>query len=208
VPSFDSMIAFAVASLALLVIPGPAVLYVINRSIADGRSIALAGVAGLELGNFVHVIAATIGLSALIAASATAFGVVKWIGAGYLIYIGIRTIIRKPAAFSQEQKSLSRRRSFTQGIIVNTFNPKVALFFLSFLPQFIDEKSGSAALQSLILGSLFVAIGLCTDGMYAFLASALRTTLLRGKSLPFIQRYVAGSVFVLLGVVASTARRS
>jgi threonine/homoserine/homoserine lactone efflux protein len=202
------MIAFAVASLALLVIPGPAVLYVINRSIADGRSIALAGVAGLELGNFVHVVAATIGLSALIAASATAFGVVKWIGAGYLIYIGIRTIIRKPAAFSQEQKSLSRRRSFTQGIIVNTFNPKVALFFLSFLPQFIDEKIGSAALQSLILGSLFVAIGLCTDGMYAILASALRTTLLRGKSLPFIQRYVAGSVFILLGAVASTARRS
>jgi threonine/homoserine/homoserine lactone efflux protein len=202
------MIAFAVASLALLVIPGPAVLYVINRSIADGRSIALAGVAGLELGNFVHVIAATIGLSALIAASATAFGVVKWIGAGYLVYIGIRTILRKPAAFSQEQKSLSRRKSFTQGIIVNTFNPKVALFFLSFLPQFIDEKIGSAALQSLILGSLFVAIGLCTDGMYAILASALRATLLRGKSLPFIQRYVAGSVFILLGAVASTARRS
>jgi threonine/homoserine/homoserine lactone efflux protein len=202
------MIAFAIASLALLVIPGPAVLYVINRSISDGRSIALAGVAGLELGNFVHVIAATIGLSALIAASATAFGVVKWIGAGYLIFIGIRTIARKPASFSQEQKSLSRRKSFTQGIIVNTFNPKVALFFLSFLPQFIDEKSGSAALQSLILGSLFVAIGLCTDGMYAFLASALRTTLLRGKSLPFVQRYVAGSVFIALGLIASTTRRA
>jgi threonine/homoserine/homoserine lactone efflux protein len=202
------MIAFAIASLALLVIPGPAVLYVINRSISDGRSIALAGVAGLELGNFVHVIAATIGLSALIAASATAFGVVKWIGAGYLIFIGIRTITRKPASFSQEQKSLSRRKSFTQGIIVNTFNPKVALFFLSFLPQFIDEKSGSAALQSLILGSLFVAIGLCTDGMYAFLASALRTTLLRGKSLPFVQRYVAGTVFIALGLIASTTRRA
>ena len=202
------MIAFAIASLALLVIPGPAVLYVINRSISDGRSIALAGVAGLELGNFVHVIAATIGLSALIAASATAFGIVKWIGAGYLIFIGIRTITRKPASFSQEQKSLTRRKSFTQGIIVNTFNPKVALFFLSFLPQFIDEKSGSAALQSLILGSLFVAIGLCTDGMYAFLASALRTTLLRGKSLPFVQRYVAGSVFIALGFIASTTRRA
>ena len=202
------MVAFAIASLALLVIPGPAVLYVINRSISDGRSIALAGVAGLELGNFVHVIAATIGLSALIAASATAFGIVKWIGAGYLIFIGIRTITRKPASFSQEQKSLTRRKSFTQGIIVNTFNPKVALFFLSFLPQFIDEKSGSAALQSLILGSLFVAIGLCTDGMYAFLASALRTTLLRGKSLPFVQRYVAGSVFIALGFIASTTRRA
>jgi len=207
-PAFDSIVAFAIASLALLVIPGPAVLYVINRSISDGRSIALAGVAGLELGNFVHVIAATIGLSALIAASATAFGIVKWIGAGYLIFIGIRTISRKPASFSQEQKSLSRRKSFTQGIIVNTFNPKVALFFLSFLPQFIDEKSGSAALQSLILGSLFVAIGLCTDGMYAFLASALRTTLLRGKSLPFVQRYVAGSVFIALGLIASTTRRA
>jgi len=199
VPSFDSMIAFAIASLALLVIPGPAVLYVINRSISDGRSIALAGVAGLEIGNFVHVVAATIGLSAVIAASATAFGIVKWIGAGYLVFIGLRTLIRKPQAMEAQTSSLSR---------VNTFNPKVALFFLSFLPQFIDEKSGSAALQSLILGTLFVAIGLCTDGLYAILASALRTTLLRGKSLPFIQRYVAGTVFVLLGVVASTAHRS
>ena len=183
-------------------------LYVINRSIADGRSTALAAVAGLEIGNFVHVVAATLGLSAVIAASATAFGVVKWIGAGYLVFIGLRTLARKPLAIEAHTSSLSRRKSFTQGIIVNTFNPKVALFFLSFLPQFIDEKSGSAALQSLILGSLFVAIGLCTDGLYALLASALRTTLLRGKSLPFIQRYVAGTVFVLLGIVASTARRS
>lgn len=202
------MIAFAIASLALLVIPGPAVLYVINRSIADGRSIALAGVAGLELGNFVHVIAATIGLSAVIAASATAFGIVKWIGAGYLIFIGLRTLIKKPQAMEAQSTSLTRGKSFTQGIIVNTFNPKVALFFLSFLPQFIDEKLGSAALQSLILGSMFVAIGLCTDGMYAILASALRTTLLRGKSLPFVQRYVAGSVFIALGLIASTTRRA
>ena len=202
------MIAFAIASLALLVIPGPAVLYVINRSISDGRSTALAAVAGLEIGNFMHVVAATVGLSAVIAASATAFGVVKWIGAGYLIYIGLRTLSRKPASFSQEQKSLSRRKSFTQGIVVNTFNPKVALFFLSFLPQFIDTEKGSAALQSLILGSLFVVIGLCTDGLYAFLASALRSTLLRGKSLPFVQRYVAGSVFVLLGVIAASTKRT
>lgn len=202
------MIAFAIASLALLVIPGPAVLYVINRSIADGRSTALAAVAGLEIGNFMHVIAATVGLSAVIATSATAFSVVKWFGAGYLIYIGIRTLSRKPVSFSQEQKSLSRRKSFTQGIIVNTFNPKVALFFLSFLPQFINERSGSAALQSLILGSMFVAIGLCTDGLYALVASALRSTLLRGKSLPFVQRYVAGSVFIALGLIASTTRRA
>ena len=202
------MIAFAIASLALLVIPGPAVLYVINRSISDGRSTALAAVAGLEIGNFMHVVAATLGLSAVIAASATAFGVVKWIGAGYLIYTGIRTLSRKPAAFNEEQKTLTRRKSFTQGIVVNTFNPKVALFFLSFLPQFIDTEKGSTALQSLVLGSIFVLLGLCSDGLYAILASALRGPLLRGKSLPIVQRYVAGSVFVLLGVVAATARRN
>jgi threonine/homoserine/homoserine lactone efflux protein len=207
-PTLDSIVAFAIASLALLVIPGPAVLYVINRSISDGRSTALAAVAGLEIGNFMHVVAATLGLSAVIAASAAAFGVVKWIGAGYLIYTGIRTLSRKPATFNQEQKSLSRRKSFTQGIVVNTFNPKVALFFLSFLPQFIDTEKGSTALQSLVLGSIFVLLGLCSDGLYAILASALRGPLLRGKSLPIVQRYVAGSVFVLLGVVAATARRN
>ncbi len=207
-PSFDSIIAFAIASLALLVIPGPAVLYVINRSIADGRSTALAAVAGLEIGNFVHVIAATLGLSAVIAASATAFGIVKWIGAGYLVIIGLRTLSRKPQAMEVQTSSLSRGKSFTQGIIVNTFNPKVALFFLSFLPQFIETEKGSTAVQSLILGSIFVLLGMCSDGLYAILASALRGPLLRGKSLPFVQRYVAGSVFVLLGVIAASTKRS
>lgn len=207
-PNLDAIVAFAIASLALLIIPGPAVLYVINRSISDGRSTALAAVAGLEIGNFMHVVAATLGLSAVIAASATAFGVVKWIGAGYLVYTGIRTLSRKPAAFNQEQKTLTRRKSFTQGIVVNTFNPKVALFFLSFLPQFIDTEKGTTALQSLVLGSIFVLLGMCSDGLYAVLASALRGPLLRGKSLPFVQRYVAGSVFVLLGVIAASTTRS
>ena len=207
-PNLDAIVAFAIASLALLIIPGPAVLYVINRSISDGRSTALAAVAGLEIGNFMHVVAATLGLSAVIAASATAFGVVKWIGAGYLIYTGIRTLSRKPATFNQEQKTLTRRKSFTQGIVVNTFNPKVALFFLSFLPQFIDTEKGSTALQSLVLGSIFVLLGMCSDGLYAILASALRGPLLRGRSLPFVQRYVAGSVFVLLGVIAASTKRS
>ena len=207
-PNLDAIVAFAIASLALLIIPGPAVLYVINRSISDGRSTALAAVAGLEIGNFMHVVAATLGLSAVIAASATAFGVVKWIGAGYLIYTGIRTLSHKPAAFNQEQKTLTRRKSFTQGIVVNTFNPKVALFFLSFLPQFIDTEKGTTALQSLVLGSIFVLLGMCSDGLYAVLASALRGPLLRGKSLPFVQRYVAGSVFVLLGVIAASTTRS
>ena len=206
-PSIESLLAFGIASLALLVIPGPAVLYIINRSVADGRNVALAAVAGLEIGNFMHVIAATVGLSAVIATSAAAFSAVKWIGAGYLIYIGIRTLATKPQAVNQLNDPMSRRRAFTQGIVVNTFNPKVALFFLSFLPQFIDADRGSAALQSLVLGSTFVVLGCISDSLFAILASALRGTLLRGKSLPFVQRYVAGSVFITLGAIASTTRR-
>ena len=206
-PSIESLLAFGIASLALLVIPGPAVLYIINRSVADGRNVALAAVAGLEIGNFMHVIAATVGLSAVIATSAAAFSVVKWIGAGYLIYIGFRTLVTKPQTVNQLNDPMSRRRAFTQGIVVNTFNPKVALFFLSFLPQFIDANRGSAALQSLVLGSIFVVLGCIYDSLFAILASALRGTLLRGKSLPFVQRYVAGSVFIALGAIASTTRR-
>jgi len=206
-PSIESLLAFGIASLALLIIPGPAVLYIINRSVADGRNVALSAVAGLEIGNFMHVIAATVGLSAVIATSAAAFSVVKWIGAGYLIYIGIRTLATKPQAVNQLNDPMSRRRAFTQGIVVNTFNPKVALFFLSFLPQFIDADRGSAALQSLVLGSTFVVLGCISDSLFAILASALRGTLLRGKSLPFVQRYVAGSVFIALGAIASTTRR-
>ena len=206
-PSIESLLAFGIASLALLVIPGPAVLYIINRSVADGRNVALAAVAGLEIGNFMHVIASTVGLSAVIATSAAAFSVVKWIGAGYLIYIGFRTLVTRPQTVNQLNDPMSRRRAFTQGIVVNTFNPKVALFFLSFLPQFIDANRGSAALQSLVLGSIFVVLGCISDSLFAILASALRGTLLRGKSLPFVQRYVAGSVFIALGAIASTTRR-
>jgi threonine/homoserine/homoserine lactone efflux protein len=206
-PSIESLLAFGIASLALLVIPGPAVLYIINRSVADGRNVALAAVAGLEIGNFMHVIAATVGLSAVIATSAAAFSAVKWIGAGYLIYVGIRTLATKAQAVNHLNDPMSRRRAFTQGIVVNTFNPKVALFFLSFLPQFIDADRGSAALQSLILGTTFVVLGCISDSLFAILASALRGTLLRGKSLPFVQRYVAGSVFIALGAIASTTRR-
>ncbi len=206
-PSIESLIAFGIASLALLVIPGPAVLYIINRSVTDGRNVALAAVAGLEIGNFMHVIAATVGLSAVIATSAAAFSVVKWIGAGYLVYIGIRTLVKRPQAVTQASDQMTRRRAFTQGIVVNTFNPKVALFFLSYLPQFIDADRGSAALQSLILGTTFVILGSVSDSLFALLASALRGTLLRGKSLPFVQRYVAGTVFIALGAIASSTRR-
>lgn len=203
-PELGSIVTFAIASVTLLLIPGPAVIYILNRSVSDGREVGLSAVAGLELGNFVHVIAASAGLSAVLATSATAFNTVKWLGAGYLVFVGVRTLLVRPGAVDTSTTATTRRRSFAQGVVVNLLNPKVALFFLSYLPQFIDPDNGAAWSQALVLGSVFVLIGCITDGTYALTASALRTRLLSGRTLPFVQRYVAGTVFIGLGVVAAT----
>jgi threonine/homoserine/homoserine lactone efflux protein len=208
VPDLNSLISFAVASVALLVIPGPAVIYIVNRSVADGRQIGLAAVVGLELGTFMHVLAATVGLSAILATSENAFNVVKYLGASYLVLIGLRTLTRKPEAISTSASSMTQSQAFRQGFIINTLNPKIALFFLSFLPQFIDPNISSNAQQSLILGSVFVLCGFVIDGIYALTASSLREVLVKGKALPFIQQYVAGVVFVLLGAAAALAKVS
>ena len=207
-PDLNSLISFAVASVALLVIPGPAVIYIVNRSVADGRQIGLAAVVGLELGTFMHVLAATVGLSAILATSENAFNVVKYLGASYLVLIGLRTLTRKPEAISTSASSMTQSQAFRQGFTINTLNPKIALFFLSFLPQFIDPNISSNARQSLILGSVFVLCGFVIDGIYALTASSLREVLVKGKALPFIQQYVAGVVFVLLGAAAALAKVS
>ena len=206
-PTLDSLFAFTAASIVLLLIPGPAVTYIVNRSVTDGRAVAFASVAGIELGNFLHVIAATIGLSAVLATSAAAFNVVKWLGAAYLIGVGIKTLLTRPEALSSDTTRTSYRRAFGQGVLIATLNPKVALFVLSFLPQFIDPDRGPAWIQSLLLGSLFVLLGTITDGTWAFVASAARNALLRGRAMPFIRRYVSGSTFVALGLIAARAQR-
>lgn len=207
VPAAEALLSFAAASFVLLIIPGPAVLYIVNRSMSDGRSVALASVAGLEIGNFAHAIAATAGLSAVIAASATAFGVIKWAGAIYLVGVGLFTLLRRPDRVALSADHLSKRKAFTQGVIVNVLNPKVALFFLSYLPQFINQDGGPAWSQALALGILFVVIGCVTDSVWAITTSGLRDVLLKGKSLSFVQRWVSGSVFVVLGVLAARAHR-
>ena len=202
-PTTSTFLAFALASLALLLIPGPAVLYILNRSVSDGRRIGLAAVGGLELGNAVHALAAALGLSAVLATSAIAFNAVKWIGVAYLIFTGVRILRHPPKVVSEQATGHSASKAFRQGIVVNVFNPKVALFFLSFLPQFLDPKRGHATLQALTLGVMFVLIGCVTDSAYSLVASSLRAVLLRGKGLPFMQRYVAGTVFIGLGLVAA-----
>ena len=207
-PSPNAVLAFGAASFLLFLIPGPAVAYIVNRSISDGRATALASVAGLELGNFVHVIAATVGLSAILATSATAFTIVKWLGAIYLIGIGVRTLRVRPARLAWSADTANRRRAFTQGIVVNTLNPKVALFFLSFLPQFIDPALGPTWTQALVLGTMFTLMGCIMDGAWAVLAGSVRDLLLKGRAQAFVRRWVSGSLFVMLGVVAARAQRT
>jgi threonine/homoserine/homoserine lactone efflux protein len=181
------------------------VLYILNRSVSDGRRVGLAAVAGVEVGTFVHVLAATAGLSAVLASSTAAFNTVKWLGAGYLVFVGVRTLTQRPTTLNTERPGVTPGRAFRQGVIVNVFNPKVALFFLSFLPQFIHPHRGHPTVQAFVLGLVFVAIALVSDGLYAIIASGLRDVLLRGRSLPFVQRYVAGTVFIGLGLVAAGA---
>ena len=202
-PDPRTVLTFATASFVLLIIPGPAVLYIVNRSVSDGRRVGIAAASGLSLGNLTHAIAAAVGLSAVLATSATAFNIVKWLGAGYLVAVGLRALLSEADPIDADQRSMTPTRAFRQGIVVNTLNPKVALFFISYLPSFIDAEAGNAWLQALTLGVVFVAIGFCTDSTYSLIASGLRETLLRGRALPFVRRWVSGSVFVMLGVMAA-----
>lgn len=199
----STTLTFAAASFVLLIIPGPAVLYILNRSIADGRRAGLSAAAGLSMGNLVHALAAAAGLSALLAASATAFEIVKWAGAAYLIGTGVRGMLTPVDPIDATTRTMSPRRSFSQGVVVNTLNPKVALFFVSYLPGFLRPDEGAAWGQALVLGLVFVVIGLLTDSTYSLLASGLREPLLRGGALPFVRRWVSGSVFIALGVMAA-----
>lgn len=207
-PAWSTISAFAAATVVLLLIPGPAVLYTLNRSIADGRRVGLAAVAGLEIGDLIQATAAALGLSAVIATSAVAFSAVKWAGAIYLVVTGLRTLRHPPAPIDPDQPGVTMRRAFRQGVVVNALNPKTALFFLSIFPQFVDAGSGHAGLQSLVLGAVFVVLATVFNGMYSLTASGLRDLLLRGRALPFVRRYVSGSFFIGLGALAAGAGRA
>lgn len=199
-----ALIAPFLATLALVLVPGPAVLYIITRSVNQGRKAGLASAAGIATGGLVHVAGAALGLSALLASSAMAFSLVKYLGAAYLIYLGVRTLLTAPAllqSVTAERQGL--RRLYSQGIVVQAFNPKVALFFLAFLPQFIDPHRGSVVAQSLILGAMFILIGLCTDSAYALVAGTLGAWLKQQRAFAAVQRYVAGAVFVGLGLTTA-----
>ena len=206
--NFDVLLSFVLSSLALLLVPGPAVVFVINRGMVDGRRVALSSVLGLTLGNFFHAALASLGVTAILVASNVAFNVVKWLGVVYLVGTGLQTLVSRVQPLDLVNESIDARRAFTQGVAVNVLNPKVALFFLAFLPQFVDESSTDSTWTTLFLGFVFVGLGLITDSAYAIASSALREKLLRGRALTFFRRWVSGAVFVVLGIMAALVGRN
>jgi threonine/homoserine/homoserine lactone efflux protein len=203
VPEPTTLAAFIVAAVALLLAPGPAVMFVVARSVEQGRRAGLTSVVGGALGNLVHVGAATVGLSAILASSSVAFSVVKYAGAVYLLYLGVRVLLSKETPDSIIGSPQPLRRVFSQAALVYALNPKTALFFLAFLPQFADPARGAVAPQLFLLGSLFVLLALVTDSGYALLAGSLSGWLRRNARVRRGQRYFAGGVYLTLA--AATA---
>jgi threonine/homoserine/homoserine lactone efflux protein len=209
-PEADTWILVALASLVLVVVPGPAVVYILTRSISQGRAAGLASAAGVNLGSAVHVLAAVAGLSVVLASSAVAFSIVKWAGVAYLAWIGIRTLRSGDAAFTDPTiQPVTLRRIFVQGIVVNLLNPKVAMFFLAFLPQFVDPASPRPWLQSLILGMTLVLIGLVSDSVYALIGGSIGSLFRRRPGAGRLTRQLSGVTYLALaGVSAVSGSRS
>jgi threonine/homoserine/homoserine lactone efflux protein len=204
IPDAPAVGVFVLAALALLLVPGPAVLYVVARSVEHGRRAGLVSVLGIHVGTLAHIAAATLGLSALVLSSAVAFTAVKVAGAVYLIGLGLWTLFSKraePEVALGGERNL--RRAFAQGVVVNVLNPKTALFFLAFLPQFVDPNATHPAVQIAFLGVLFALLGLVTDSLWALAAGTAGGMLRRSRRFVKVQRYVTGSVYVGLGVATA-----
>jgi threonine/homoserine/homoserine lactone efflux protein len=210
VPDATTALVFSGAALALLLIPGPAVLYIVARSASQGRRAGLVSVLGIHVGTLVHIAAAVLGLSALIVASATAFTVIKLAGAAYLVYLGITTLRHRRMLVDATPESLHRspRRVFTDGVVLNILNPKTAVFFLAFVPQFVDVDAGNTTAQVISLGLLFIALGLVTDGAYALAGSWIGGRLRRSPRLARRSETTAGVVYLGLGLTTALAGRS
>ena len=209
-PSLSAFALFCAASIALAVVPGPAVTYIVTQSVDKGRRAGLVSALGIATGGLVHVAAATAGLSALIASSASAFTAVKLIGALYLIAVGIRRILSRSEAEDDDvQPSPAlHRQLYVQGVVVNVLNPKTALFFLAFLPQFVDARHGSVSLQVAFLGTVFAVIAFTSDVGYALVADLLAGRIRRSGTGARLRRFATGGIFVALGITAATAHRA
>ncbi|MFI6734022.1 LysE family translocator [Nonomuraea sp. NPDC050451] len=200
-PDISTLALFCAATLGLLVVPGPAVLYIVTRSVSQGRAAGVISVLGVHTGSLVHIAAAALGISALLAASATAFTIVKYVGVAYLLWLGVRKLMQRDEGEQLLQLRVqSKRRLFWEGFVVNVLNPKTAIFFLTFLPLFTDPDAGPVGLQILLFGGLWLLLGMVSDGAYAMLSSALAGRL-RGSARAR-RRLNVSSGLVYLGLAA------
>jgi threonine/homoserine/homoserine lactone efflux protein len=203
-PNWSTLSLFITAALILVFTPGPNTLYIIARSVQQGRVAGIVSSLGVQVGSLFHIAAAALGVSALLLSSAMAFNSVKYVGAAYLIGLGVKTLLaREKLAETEAVEGKSLSRAFYQGIVVSLLNPKAALFFFAFLPQFVDAKRGSVATQIMFLGAIVVVLGALSDSIYAFLSGSVGNLLRGNLKLLRAQRYFAGSVYIGLGAMTA-----
>jgi threonine/homoserine/homoserine lactone efflux protein len=200
-PDGSTLLLFVGASLALLALPGPAVIYVVMRSVDQGRAAGLVSMLGVETGTFAYALAAAAGLSGLIAASAVAFTVVKYAGAAYLVYLGVRKLLERDRP--QEIALTGRSQLYLKGVIVQLLNPKIAIFFVAFLPQFVDSSRGPIAAQILLLGSIFTVLAVLSDGAYVLVGGAVGSWIRASRRARGWIAKVSGGVYIGLGLTAA-----
>ena len=205
IPSSTNVMLFISAAIVLLVIPGPAVLYIIAQSVEQGKKAGLISDLGIHTATLVHVIAAALGLSALLASSALAFDIIKYAGAAYLIWLGLKKICTRPTAASVDTPVAKRhyRKLYRDGFIINLLNPKTALFFLAFLPQFVDVSRGHVASQIIFLGAVLIVVGFISDACYAIAASKAGQWLRTSRTYQHLDRYLGGTMLIGLGIAAA-----
>jgi len=197
---------FLAGAMILLVIPGPAVFYILSRTIGQGRLAGVVSAAGISVGTLVHSVAAALGLSAILASSARVFHIVQFAGAIYLIFLGMRTLLsRDEATLSNGNAPHSLPRVFGQGVLVNLLNPKTALFFLAFLLQFVDASRGHVSAQIFFFGCSFALLGLLSDSSWALLAGTLADRLRASVRWRRIQKNVSGSSLIALGIATAVS---
>jgi threonine/homoserine/homoserine lactone efflux protein len=202
-PDLSTLAVFAAASFALVAVPGPSVLYIVGTSIAQGRRAGVASMFGVQTGALIHVFAAAIGVSAILASSAELFNVVKFAGAAYLVWLGVQKLRHAGDEDPAARSPRSHAHLFRQGVVVNILNPKVAMFFLAFLPQFIDPDAASPGLQIIGLGLIFILIAMISDTTYALLAGTAAERLSGTFAARRRLDRISGGVMIGLGAVAA-----
>jgi threonine/homoserine/homoserine lactone efflux protein len=207
-PEPSTLVAFGGVALLLAIVPGPAVLYIVGQSIGHGHRAGFMSAMGVATGGLVHVTAAVVGLSAVLASSATAFSIVKYLGAAYLVWLGLRKILGRDDDPVLDVPARPLRKTYSDGVVVNVLNPKTALFFFAGIPAFVDQSAGSPTLQMAVLGGIFVVVAFASDSLWAFASGRAAEWLKSHRRFAKIDRWAAGTIFIGLGVAAAVAHPS